>query len=123
MANPSLDEARPLGDEAETLPEAERALLRVNVHGQPLRRIGEHAPYQGCPDGAPALRRDDRDALDLPTVRRGASASSCHGLSGDARQEVLAYIVQPIQLQLGRYVLLLHEHSMSDRAPERPIRV
>jgi len=79
MPDAALDEARPVRDKPEPLPEAQRALLRVHVHHSG-RSIREHVLYEQRAQRLPPIRQRHRDALDLPTSLRGPRACGGHAL-------------------------------------------
>jgi hypothetical protein len=121
MRDAGFEKARAFSDETETFPEAERALLRVNVNQGAVGRFGLHAVYEGLPDGAPAMGKADGHALELPALGGGPSPRRGYRLAINAHEEVLASVVYLVQLELGRDRLLLHEDSPPNRTAEGAI--
>ena len=128
MRDAGLEEFGPLDSKSDALPEADRALLRVDVDDLILRRRAEHVPHQRRAHGAPALLAHDRYTLDLPAARRDARPGGVDGLLTPfrqltAHQEVTALVVEAVELELDGYALLFHEHGVANGARESALRL
>jgi hypothetical protein len=115
MRDTGLIKARAFRDETEALPEAERALLRVNVNTLAGRRVAQDVLDQQAAHTEPPLGAEHRHTFDLPSVRRMPSARRGHGQRTEPCQEMFGVTVKTIELQLDGHGLLLDENGLPDR--------
>jgi hypothetical protein len=118
MRDARFEEARPFGNEAEVFPEAQGALLGMDVNQSAARRFRLHVLHEGLPHPTPALGFAHGHALELPPVSGWARASGGHGHAVDTREKVLASVVYVVQLELRGDRLFLDENAAPNRAPE-----